>query len=88
VVPLAVPMIAGPSAVAAVLLLISRAPEQLLTWLAALSCAWMLTALVPIASGRLYERIGDRVVLKSCCFDIKMIWVRQMVDSHNRARLY
>jgi multiple antibiotic resistance protein len=60
VVPLAVPMIAGPSAVAAVLLLISRAPERLLTWLAALSCAWLLTALVLIASGRLYERIGDR----------------------------
>jgi len=59
-VPLAVPMIAGPSAVAAVLLLSSRAPEQLLTWLAALSCAWLLTALVLVTSSRLYDHIGDR----------------------------
>jgi multiple antibiotic resistance protein len=59
-VPLAVPLVAGPSSVAFLLLLVSRYPERLTVWLGALSLAWGITALILMASGFLYERIGRR----------------------------
>src|SRR5512145_2712973 len=37
--PLAVPLLAGPSAMATVLLLASRQPDKLVSWVVALSCA-------------------------------------------------
>ena len=62
IVPLAVPMIAGPSAVAAVLLLISREPEQLLTWWGALTVAWVMSASILLASGFFVEMLGHRTL--------------------------
>lgn len=59
-VPLAIPLIAGPSAVAVLLLMVSHAPERITVWLAALTCAWLLTSLVLLASDTLYRHIGDR----------------------------
>jgi multiple antibiotic resistance protein len=61
-VPLAVPMIAGPSAVAAILLLVSRDPGGLWTWWAALSTAWAVSAAVLLGSGLLMEALGRRTV--------------------------
>jgi MarC family membrane protein len=62
IVPLAVPMIAGPSAIAAILLLVSRDPDRLLTWLGAVSAAWVLCVAVLLASGLLMERLGPRTL--------------------------
>ncbi|MEY6433815.1 MarC family protein [Thioalkalicoccus limnaeus] len=62
IVPLAVPMIAGPSAVAALLLLVSREPEQLWVWWGAMSLAWGLSAGILIASGFLMELLGPRTL--------------------------
>ncbi|NCC30387.1 MAG: MarC family protein [Gammaproteobacteria bacterium] len=62
VVPLAVPMIAGPSALAAVLLLVSREPERFWSWLAALSAAWLVSAVILLASGLLMEKLGPRAL--------------------------
>jgi multiple antibiotic resistance protein len=62
VVPLAVPMLAGPSAVSALLLLVSRDPERLPTWLAALTLAWGFSALVLMGSGLLMEMLGQRAL--------------------------
>jgi MarC family membrane protein len=62
IVPLAVPMIAGPSAVAAILLLVSREPERLLDWWIAVTAAWALSATILIASGLLMERLGRRTL--------------------------
>jgi multiple antibiotic resistance protein len=62
IVPLAVPMIAGPSAVAAVLLLVSREPEQVLRWWAALTVAWSASAVILLASGVLVEMLGRRAL--------------------------
>jgi multiple antibiotic resistance protein len=62
IVPLAVPMIAGPSAVSALLLLVSRDPERLGTWLAALTLAWGLSAVILLASGLLMEMLGPRTL--------------------------
>ncbi len=55
IVPLAVPMLAGPSAVAA-LPLVSRDPTRLWTWLAALTLASAFTAIILLTF--LLEKIG------------------------------
>jgi multiple antibiotic resistance protein len=62
IVPLAVPMIAGPSAVAALLLLVSRDPGRLWEWFGALTLAWGFAALVLLASGLLMEMLGQRTL--------------------------
>ena len=61
-VPLAVPSIAGPSALATVMLMASRDPGHLTTWVLALSIAMALTALVLVAADRLQAVLGERVV--------------------------
>jgi multiple antibiotic resistance protein len=50
VVPLAIPGVAGPSALAMVLLLTQQNPGHQLEWFIALSCAWAATAVVLLAS--------------------------------------
>lgn len=62
IVPLAIPMLAGPSAVAAVLLLVSRDPDRFWVWLTALTLAWAVSAVILLASGLLMERLGPRVL--------------------------
>jgi multiple antibiotic resistance protein len=62
IVPLAVPMVAGPSALAAVLLLVSREPERFWTWLAALTAAWSVSVAILLASGLLMEMLGRRTL--------------------------
>lgn len=62
IVPLAVPMVAGPSAVAAILLLVNREPERLVDWWVAVSIAWALSATILLASGLLMERLGQRTL--------------------------
>ena len=63
IVPLAIPAIAGPSALATVLLLVSREPERLLTWIGALSIALATSAVVLVFADRLQRRLGERVVI-------------------------
>lgn len=62
IVPLAVPMIAGPSAVAAILLLVSREPARMLDWWGAVSIAWLVSAAVLLGSGLLMEMLGRRTL--------------------------
>ena len=60
--PLAVPLLAGPSAMATVLLLASRQPERLLDWVAALSVAMLFSALVLLGADRIRRWIGSSMV--------------------------
>lgn len=60
VVPLAVPYIAGPSALATVLLLTSRDPDRHLEWLASISAAWLASALILLAGSQLAQRLGSK----------------------------
>ncbi|HET6788406.1 MAG TPA: MarC family protein, partial [Aquabacterium sp.] len=60
--PIAIPLLAGPSAMATVLLLASRQPEQMWSWVMALSAAMAVCAVVLLLSERLYRWLGDSVV--------------------------
>ena len=60
--PLAVPLLAGPSAMATVLLLASRQPERVMEWVAALSCAMAVSGAVLLLCDRIRNLLGDSVV--------------------------
>jgi MarC family membrane protein len=62
IVPLAVPLLAGPSAMATVLLLASRQPERLVEWVGALSAAMLVCGAVLLAADRLRKLLGDSMV--------------------------
>ena len=62
IVPLAIPALAGPSAMATVLLLVSQAPERRLEWVAALTVTMVVCAVVLLLAERLQQLVGLRVV--------------------------
>jgi len=63
VVPLAVPYIAGPSALATVLLMTSRDPGRHVAWLAAVSLAWAASAVILLAGARLSRLLGEKGIV-------------------------
>jgi MarC family membrane protein len=63
IVPLAIPAIAGPSALATVLLLVSREPQRVFAWAAALSLAMLATALVMVSAQGVSRWIGRRGII-------------------------
>ncbi len=60
--PLAVPLLAGPSAMATVLLLASRQPERVLLWAGALTVAMAFSAVVLLLADRIRKWIGSSMV--------------------------
>ena len=60
IVPLAVPYVAGPSALATELLLMSREPDRWPEWLLALVLAWLGTSLIILFAGSLGRYLGTR----------------------------
>jgi len=60
--PLAVPLLAGPSAMATVLLLASRQPDRIYEWIGALSAAMLVSGLVLVLADRIRKLLGDSVV--------------------------
>ena len=62
IVPLAIPALAGPSAMATVLLLVSQAPERRMEWVAALTVTMVVCAVVLLLAERLQRLVGLRVV--------------------------
>ncbi len=63
IVPLAIPAIAGPSALATVLLLVSREPQRVFEWMAALSLAMLISTLVMITAQGVSRWIGKRGII-------------------------
>jgi MarC family membrane protein len=63
IVPLAIPAIAGPSALATVLLLVSQAPEKRLEWIAALCVTMTVSAVVLVLAERIQRVAGTRFVV-------------------------
>ncbi len=60
--PLAVPLLAGPSAMATVLLLASRQPDRIYEWIGALSTAMLISGLTLVMADRIRKLLGDSVV--------------------------
>ena len=62
-VPLAIPSIAGPSALATVMLMASRDPARIGSWLVALTVAMGATTVVLALADRLQRWLGERAVI-------------------------
>lgn len=63
IVPLAIPAVAGPSALATVLLLVSQQPDRRMEWIGALCVTMVVCAVVLVSAERIQRIIGDRLVV-------------------------
>jgi MarC family membrane protein len=62
IVPMAIPLVAGPSGMAAVMLMGSNEPGRLDEWSLALLIAWAATAAILFSATFLYKWLGSRVL--------------------------
>lgn len=62
IVPLAVPLVAGPSSMATVILLATQSPDRMMHWLLALGIAWFVSALVLVFAEVLRRYLGRRLI--------------------------
>ena len=62
VVPLAVPMLAGPSAIAAVILLMAQEPHRWLDWTLAVFVASLISGIILVSSESLGRKLGNRAL--------------------------
>ena len=62
IVPMAIPLVAGPSGMAAVMLMGSQEPERMGAWSLALFIAWIATAAILFSATYLYKILGARVL--------------------------
>ena len=60
IVPLAIPMIAGPSILAALILLANQDHNRMLDWSMALGAAWLASATILMLSSTLHRILGER----------------------------
>ena len=91
IVPLAVPLIAGPSALATVMLMATRDPGKLGMWIAALTATMTLATLVLVAGDRLQRLLGERamhaierlmgLVLTAIAIEMLLDGIREFVDN-------
>ena len=63
IVPMAIPLVAGPSGMAAVILMGSNEPARLGDWSLALFIAWAATAAILFSATYLYKWLGQRVLV-------------------------
>lgn len=62
IVPLAIPLIAGPSALATVMLMVSREPAKLGVWVAAMTAAMLVSATLLILGEKIEKLLGKRAM--------------------------
>jgi MarC family membrane protein len=62
IVPLAIPLIAGPSALATVMLMASRDPAKVGMWAAAITATMAITTIVLVAGTRLHRWLGEHAM--------------------------
>ncbi len=62
IVPLAIPLIAGPSALATVILMVSREPAKLGVWVAAMTAAMVVSAVLLVLGERIEKLLGKRAM--------------------------
>lgn len=59
-VPMAIPMIAGPSILATLILLAHQQPDEMLTWSLALVLAWLISAFILMLGSSFTRILGER----------------------------
>ena len=62
VVPLAIPMLAGPSAIAAVILLMAQEPKRWIEWIFVVFIASLISGIILISSEALGSKLGNRAL--------------------------
>ena len=62
IVPLAIPLIAGPSALATVMLMVSREPAKLGVWIAAMTAAMVVSAILLVLGEKIEKLLGKRAM--------------------------
>lgn len=62
IVPLAIPLIAGPSALATVMLMVSREPAKLGVWVAAMTAAMVVSAILLALGEKIEKLLGKRAM--------------------------
>ena len=60
IVPLAIPLLAGPSTLAMLILLVRSQPDRIFDWLIAVIGTWLVTSLIMLSSYKLYQLLGKR----------------------------
>jgi multiple antibiotic resistance protein len=63
VVPLAIPLIAGPSAIAAVILLMAKEPNMWPEWALAVVVACFISGVILVSAETLAQKLGERALL-------------------------
>ena len=83
IVPLAIPLIAGPSALATLIMMVRSNPERMLDWGLALLGAWTLTAVIMISAPffyRILRRRGLAAVERLMGMLLIMISVQMLIN--------
>jgi len=62
IVPLAIPLIAGPSALATVMLMVSREPAKLGIWIGAMTAAMIVSAILLVMGEKIERWLGKRAM--------------------------
>ncbi len=63
IVPMAIPLVAGPSGMAAVMLFSTQYPDRMFDWSLALFAAWLGTAVILLSATKLYKLLGKPVLI-------------------------
>ena len=63
IVPLAIPLIAGPSALATLALIAAKEPDRTATHVVALLLAWVISFVIMLAAQQLQKVIGERTLI-------------------------
>lgn len=83
IVPLATPMVAGPSVLATLLVLVSTQPEKLWSWFTALMIAWAITSAVLLCSpaiARVLREKGSMAVERLMGMLLVMVAVQMFLN--------
>jgi multiple antibiotic resistance protein len=90
IVPLAMPLIAGPSTIASILLLVSKHPGRLVEWWLALTAAWAVMSGILLASGWLLPKLGPkgaRALEKLTGMLLIMLAIQMLLDGISEAAM-
>lgn len=62
IVPLAIPSVAGPTALATVMILVSQQPSQLFSWIGAATLAMTMSTVVLLVANKVQDKLGKRFI--------------------------